>query len=100
MEPQDTTPAPTATPDPIRIVIAQRGWVWIGRYYRQDDGQVVLNQAQNIRRWGTDNGLGQLAAEGKQPNTRLDPAGTVRLHELAIVATLDANEALWAPVLV
>lgn len=88
-----------ATPAPIRIVIGQRGWVWIGRVTKDADGQLVISNAQNIRRWGTTGGLGELAADGPQDATRLDPAGTVRIHELAVVAQLDANEATWAPVL-
>lgn len=89
----------TQTPPPIRIVIAQRGWVWIGRVTRGDDGQIVITAAKNVRRWGTTAGLGELATDGPQPATRLDPAGTVRIHELAVVAQLDADEATWAPVL-
>ncbi len=79
---------------PFRIVIGQRGWVWIGRYTEQFD-EVTLTGARNIRRWGTSGGLGQLAQEGPQPDTVLDPAGTVRLHRLAVVATLDAKESVW-----
>ncbi len=80
---------------PLRIVIGQRGWVWVGRY-AQEGEQVTLSEAECIRRWGTSKGLGELAAEGPRPNTVLDPAGTVRLHVLAIVATLDCNEDSWS----
>jgi hypothetical protein len=82
----------------IRIVIAQRGWVFVGRVAETGD-QVVIADARVVRRWGTDTGLGQLAEQGPQRNTVLDPAGTVRLHQLAVVAQLDAKEDVWAPAL-
>jgi hypothetical protein len=34
--------------DDIRIVIAQRGWVFIGRFQREDH-EIVLRDAKNIR---------------------------------------------------
>lgn len=42
---------------PVRIVIAQRGWVFVGRYSTDGD-QVYLDNARVIRRWGTTAGLG------------------------------------------
>lgn len=80
---------------PLKIIVAQRGWVFIGR--RSVDGdEVTLTDAKCIRRWGTTKGLGQLALEGPQENTKLDPAGTVRLHRLGIVASFDCAEEPWA----
>ena len=73
-----------------RIVIAQRGWVFVGQY-DADDNEVVLTNAKVIRKWGTTAGLGQLALSGPTSATVLDPAGTVRLHPMSIVATLDTN---------
>lgn len=80
---------------PLRIVVAQRGFVYVGRFAK-DGNDVTLTEARNVRRWGTDAGLGQLAAEGPRPNTKLDPAGTVRLHALGIVAQYDCNEESWS----
>jgi hypothetical protein len=79
----------------IKIVIAQRGWVFVGKFSEEGES-VVLNDAKIVRRWGTNKGLGQLAQEGKQPNTVLDEAGTVRVHKLATVAVLDCNQEKWA----
>jgi hypothetical protein len=78
----------------IRIVIAQRGWVFVGKYAREDH-EIVLRSAKTIRRWGTTKGLGELVA-GPRAETTLDEAGTVRLHPLQIVATLDADEKKWS----
>ena len=84
-------------PEEVRIVIGQRGWVWVG-FYTKSASEVVLRKAKSIRRWGADKGLGQLC-KGIREATMLDEAGTVRLHELAVVATYDADTASWAKVL-
>jgi len=75
----------------MRIVVAQRGWVFAGRY-TSDGDEVVLSDAVVIRRWGTSRGLGELAQAGPTPRTVLDPAGTVHIHRLAIVAELEVAE--------
>ena len=81
----------------IRIVIGQRGWVWVGRY-AEDGDQVVLTDARCIRRWGTSKGLGELVS-GPTKTTVLDPAGTVTLHRLGVVASYEADVAAWGKVL-
>jgi hypothetical protein len=78
----------------IKIVILQRGWVFIGKL-SQEGTLCTLTDAYNIRRWGTTDGLGQLALEGKQAETKLDKIGTVSFHELTSVAFLDVNEDVW-----
>lgn len=77
----------------IRIVIAQRGFVFVGRYSREEH-EIVLRDAKNIRRWGTKKGLGELW-NGPKTETILDEAGTVRLHPLQIIATLDVDAKAW-----
>ena len=78
----------------IKIVVLQRGWVVIGRY-RSEGEYAVLEDAYVIRSWGTDKGLGQLALEGKQTDTKLDKTGTVRFHKLTSVAIIDCEEKVW-----
>ena len=85
---------PVAKSDEVRIVIGQRGWVWVGRY-STDWEEVILRDAKNIRRWGTTQGLGELCA-GPLVETVLDPVGTIRLHQLAVVATYDCDSEAWA----
>ena len=86
-------PADT-TPTEWRIVIAQRGWVFVGQW-AQDGETVTLANAKTIRTWGTTKGLGELAATGPTARTILDPAGTIRLHILGVVATLDTKVTTW-----
>lgn len=78
---------------PIKIVILQRGWVFVGRF-KKTDQDCVLENANCIRSWGTTRGLGELVS-GPTSNTKLDPAGTVRFHELTIIATIDCEESGW-----
>lgn len=78
----------------IRIVIAQRGWVFVGRYLERGD-KVVITNAQNVRRWGTKKGLGELAASGKLDGTVLDPCGEVEIHKLAVIGTMKCNIEKW-----
>lgn len=78
----------------IQIVILQRGWVAIGEF-SQDGSACELTNAQIIRRWGTEKGLGQIASGGPTQKTVLDPAGTLRFHELTVVARMDCNAEAW-----
>lgn len=76
------------------IVILQRGWIFIGDLSKNGE-EFTLSNAQNIQRWGTTDGLGQLALSGPTPNTKLKDAGTVRFHELTVVARLDVDGSKW-----
>lgn len=82
----------------VRIVIGQRGWVWVG-FYKETEREIVLTKAKCILRWGTTAGLGQLVS-GPLSETKLNEAGTVRIHPLAVVATYDCNSEKWSHVLV
>lgn len=78
----------------IKIVILQRGWVMIGRW-SEDEDNCSLDDAYVIRRWGTDSGLGQLALEGKQSETKLEKTGHVDFHRLTVVSTINCKDELW-----
>ncbi len=76
-----------------RIVIAQRGWVFVGEV-TEKDSHLTIKNCRNIRRWGTTKGLGELI-EGPTKATILDEMGTVTLHELSVVAQIDVNGKKW-----
>ena len=78
----------------IVIVIADKGWVFVGSA-DVSDTWVRLTHAMNIRRWGTQRGLGELV-QGPLPSTVLDPAGTVDLPMSAVIALIQCNAAAWA----
>jgi len=61
---------------PQQIAVLDRGWVYVGKCRQQGD-QLVIQDARCVRIWGTTFGLGQLAASGPTPNTKLDAVGTV-----------------------
>lgn len=77
-----------------QIVVLQRGWVVVGDVAEVGD-KVIIDNASVIRNWGTTKGLGELV-EGPTSSTKLDPAGTVTAHQLAVVFTLDVNAEKWA----
>lgn len=85
-----------ATNSPIKIVVLQRGWVVIGKYSEEENDMCLLTSAKVIRSWGTTKGLGELALEGKQPNTKLEETGVVRFHILTSVAIIDCDETKWS----
>ena len=66
-----------------KIVVLHSGWVVVGDYSKEG-AEVVLRNASVIRRWGTTKGLGELR-NGPTKDTILDPAGTIRAHELGVV---------------
>lgn len=82
---------------PCQIVVADRGWVFVGNATRDENGISIAN-ARCIRYWGTSEdkpGLGYLALNGPTSKTKLDPSGTVRIPTHAIVATFDTDSAKW-----
>jgi hypothetical protein len=81
--------------NPIRIVVLKRGFIYVGRC-RMDDDTLVITNAVNVRRWGTTRGLGELV-NGPTADTVLDPVGTVRAPERAVIHTIDVREDAWAP---
>jgi hypothetical protein len=54
----------------IKIVVLQRGWVYIGRFERNGN-DCKLHNAYNIRSWGTSKGLPELV-NGATTATQLD----------------------------
>ena len=78
---------------PVKIVILQRGWIFVGRF-KKTGSDCVLENASCIRQWGTTKGIGELVS-GPTSKTVLDPCTNVRFHEMTIVALLDADEKGW-----
>lgn len=83
----------------IKIVVLQRGWVLIGRL-EKTGSECKLHNASTIRNWGTKNGLGELAKEGKKSGTILDKCnGVVEFDSLTMVLSIAVNEVVWKDVL-
>ena len=77
-----------------KIVVLQRGWVAVGRYFRHGT-ECRLEDASTIRRWGTTKGLGELALNGPLKDTKLDKSGTIRFHLGAEVCRMDCKTTNW-----
>ena len=77
------------------IVVADRGFVYVGNIEVSSDWCVITN-ARNIRRWGTTQGLGELVQNGPTGRTQLDVVGTVRVPMRAVISVMDAEESQWS----
>jgi len=78
----------------LEIVILDKGWVFVGNVSIADEW-IVIENARNIRRWGTTNGIGQLAIYGPQTETILDDAGTVKFPMSSLIARIKCEESEW-----
>jgi hypothetical protein len=61
-----------------RIIVADRGWVFVGICEDHEDGSVTIYNAKNIRYWGTSKGLGELVNGPLPKKTKFDEYGIVR----------------------
>jgi anti-sigma regulatory factor (Ser/Thr protein kinase) len=82
-----------ATKGNIKIVVLDRGFVYVGRVVIEGDFVVITN-AKNIRQWGTTKGLGELV-NGPTPSTKLDEVGTVRAPLRALISLIDVDQSKW-----
>lgn len=79
----------------LQIAVLDRGFVYVGKVSRQGD-ELIIEDAKNVRRWGTDRGLGQLASEGPQEKTVLDPTPTITAPLRALIHLIDCEPSKWA----
>ena len=84
-----------ATDAKLQIAVLDRGFIYVGKVSRRGDTLTIEN-AKNVRRWGTSRGLGELAAEGPKADTRLDPTPTVTVPLRALIHLIDCEPARWA----
>ena len=72
-----------------QIVVADRGWVFVGDVFSDTNGDKLINDAKVVRIWGTIKGLGELAINGPTAKTVLDESGTVRIPARSVIAMFD-----------
>lgn len=85
---------PTQFTGDIKIVVLQRGWIYIGRFERNGNDCKLYN-AYNIRTWGTTKGLPELV-NGATSSTKLDKCeGIVEFDWLTVVHTITVNPEKW-----
>jgi hypothetical protein len=86
---------PTKLDGDLKIIILDRGWVFIGFIKKSVDDFFFIERAHCIRFWGTTDGIGQLALSGPTEKTKLDRAGTVTVPRHALIAALDVDPKNW-----
>lgn len=84
----------TARNEGLNIVILDRGFVYVGDVSIDGDW-LLIQDAKNVRRWGTSQGLGELAAKGPQPETKLDMGGTIKAPLRAVIGLLKCEASSW-----
>ena len=78
----------------IRIAVLQRGHVVVGEY--SQNGEIGrLDNARVVRRWGTSEGLGELAKKGPLSNTVLDACPPVSFHVREVIFLMEVNNDAW-----
>ena len=91
---KDSIKAPVEHAGDIKIVVLQRGWVYIGRFERKGN-DCKLHSASCIRAWGTTKGLAELV-NGPTSSTKLDKCeGVVEFDWLTVVHTITVNKTSW-----
>src|SRR3990172_8177384 len=78
----------------IKIVVLQRGWIYIGRFEKKGNN-CKLHNASCIRVWGTTKGLAELV-NGATSLTKLDKCdGVVEFDWLTVIYTIAVNPSAW-----
>ena len=76
------------------IVVVNSGFVYVGEIQHDGDWCIVSN-AQNVRRWGTTAGLGEIALSGPTGGTQLDPVGCVHIPAHAVISIIESEREKW-----
>lgn len=77
----------------IKIVVLDRGFVYVGRF-ECDGNHVVIHGARSLIRWGTSAHLGELI-NGPLDNTKLGDRCTVRAMLDQVKHTIEVNNDAW-----
>ena len=83
----DSVPAASPEMGPTQIIVADKGFVFVGNVEDHADGSVTIRNCRNIRYWGTTKGLGELAV-GPTSKTIVDAYGTVKLTPILRIAVV------------
>ena len=81
----------------LAIVVLDRGFVYVGNVTVEDEWCRIEN-AKNIRYWGTKAGLGELVG-GPTKDTKLDNVGSVSAPLRAVIHIIDVDKKAWASVI-
>jgi hypothetical protein len=79
---------------PKKILVLNRSWNVVGDVETDGDFYLIFNGSV-IRRWGTTNGIGELAMNGPLPETVLDSIPLMKAHKDQVIFTLNCDESKW-----
>lgn len=77
------------------LVVADRGFVWVGQTTTTENW-VEIKDARCVRRWGTSEGLNELAKKGPLPTTKLDAPADLKVSRKALIALIPCEAEKWA----
>lgn len=83
-----------AVDGPIKIVVMERGFVYVGKVVNGTDGVVTIHGARSIIRWGTTGHLGGLV-DGPLVETRLGAPCVVTTRIQQVIHTIEVNQNGW-----
>jgi hypothetical protein len=73
------------------IVIAQRGWIFIGHRDMSYENGIKLLDAKIVRKWTNGKGIGALRFQANKDDYTLDDAGTVTIPPMGDIAIIDVE---------
>lgn len=79
---------------PIKIVVLERGFVYVGRVNEEGDPVIVIHGARSIIRWGTSQHLGELVG-GPRPETKLGAPCTVQCRISQVIHMIEVDQNGW-----
>jgi len=78
----------------IEIVVLDRGWVVVGQVSIRGS-EVIIEKGYVVRRWGTTNGLGEIAQGGPTQATKLESAPLIKTTLSAVVCRFGCEQSKW-----
>jgi len=87
----DVKYVPACECGPIKIVVIERGFVYVGRTEESDESETVtIRGARSLIRWGSSQHLGELV-DGPLENTKLGASCTVLVRREQIIHMIEVN---------
>lgn len=78
----------------IQLAVVDNGFVYVGEVFFDGD-YYVISCCKNVRNSGTTKGFGQLAFEGPQAQTCLDPCPPVTVPAARLCHLIQCNADVW-----
>ena len=88
---------PRPTFEGWQICVVDNGFVFVGLCDNNAPETVLIQHVKQLRRWGTEHGLGQLV-EGPTPNTIMDVIPVILVPRSRVVFTIPVNADKWSKI--